>query len=553
MEHTSLGGYSILGQLGRGATGTVFRAKDPNVEREVAIKVLLPALPREVRERLMREARSAERLNHTNIVTLFAVGQQDNVAYIAMELVEGRSLQHMMRAPERITFDKAAQIAAQLAEALDYAHRLGIIHGDVKPASVLVDAAGRAKLTDFGITTSVSATNAQTNAASGSQRYLSPEQVLGQPLDARSDIFALGAVLYEMLARHAPVDRAAGKPYQPLRELDDTIPIALERIVDKALTRNADGRYQRPAEMAADLRGWRPRAPAASALPALDDILGDLDAFSEKLDTEAKALVHKTEEEARHKKAEEERRTTAAAQHGAMATPSQAGDATAPPASPPARKARALDMLRSAPSAAPAENPAVVRRRNVADLNQAMRAWEKYFAEFMHEVAVRCPAVASPYSLRFFGTLPRVTLSHGWTDSRPRSIEGEDCMSYVVLRYRVNPESPAKLMLFRDDVVPCETYLTGLQAVFEVAATAKNDFGQVMKSEFTMTGGPACEIRIQADYDAFTVGLDMINVRQIGRRSCRIPTAEFAGLADDLARYLLGADDDFEKQLNPAK
>jgi hypothetical protein len=126
-------------------------------------------------------------------------------------------------------------------------------------------------------------------------------------------------------------------------------------------------------------------------------------------------------------------------------------------------------------------------------------------------------------------------------------------LNHVVLRYRVNPEVPAKLILFRDDIVPCETYLKGFQAVFEATATTKNDFGQIVKSEFTLKGGPMCEIRIQADYDGFTVGLDMINVRQLGRRSCRLPTADFAPRADDLASYLLGADDEFEKQLTPAK
>ncbi|MFN0298770.1 MAG: serine/threonine-protein kinase [Burkholderiales bacterium] len=547
----SLGVYAIVSELGRGTTGTVFRAKDPNVEREVAIKMLLPSFPDAVRERYMRDVRAACRLNHRNIVSIFDVAKQDGIVYLAMELVEGRSLQKMLRAPERMTFDKAAEIAAQLAEALDYAHRLSVVHRDLKPANVMFDAAGRVKLTDFVVITATG--RAQAGASIASHPYWSPEQIRGELVDARSNVLSLGVVLYEMLARRAPFNGAANDSYPPLRELDSTIPVALERIVDKALTRNPDGRYQRAAEMASDLRSLHPRAPATAPAAATSnevaDLLGDLDAFSNKLDADQQDLDRKAEDEARLKRDEEQRRIAAAT--AVRREQEEIADPTASPTEAP--KKRALDMLRSVPAAAPVENPVIVRRRNVAALNQAMRIWEKYFAEFMHEMSARCPPVAKAYALGFFGTLPKVTLAEGWIDTRPRSIDGEDCLNHIVLRYRVNPEVPAKLMLFRDDIAPCENYLKGLQAVFAATATTKNDFGQIVKSEITLTGGPMCEIRIEADYDAFTVDLNMINVRQLGRRGCHLPTADFAGRADDLASYLLGADDEFEKQLTPAK
>src|SRR3954454_5229326 len=135
--------------------GAVYRAIDPLIEREVAIKTLLPNLPEEVmaevRERFIREARSAGKLNHPSIVTIFDVGEQDGVAYIAMELLEGRSLQQLLKSGERLSYEKVADLAAQMADALDAAQHFKIVHRDVKPANIMVGPTGRAKLTDFGV------------------------------------------------------------------------------------------------------------------------------------------------------------------------------------------------------------------------------------------------------------------------------------------------------------------------------------------------------------------------------------------------------------------
>src|SRR5256885_10050825 len=193
--------------------GAVFRAIDPLIEREVALKTLLPELPEEVmaevRERFLREARSAGRLNHPNIVTIFDVGEHDGVAYIAMELLEGRSLQQVLRDPERLPFERVAELAAQVADALDAAQQYRIVHRDVKPANIMIGAGWRAKLTDFGVAHIESSSMTQTGTALGSPKYMSPEQVLGLPVDPRSDLFSLGVVLYEMLVRRTPFERAS--------------------------------------------------------------------------------------------------------------------------------------------------------------------------------------------------------------------------------------------------------------------------------------------------------------------------------------------------------
>ena len=280
------GRYRIVAELGRGAMGAVYRAVDPLIEREVAVKTLLPNLPEEaiaeVRERFLREAKSAGRLNHPNIVTIYDVGEQEGVAYIAMELLEGRSLQQMLRDPAPLAHDMVADLIAQVAEALDYAQRFKIVHRDVKPANVMVDPAGRAKLADFGVAHVPSSTMTQTGTALGSPRYMSPEQVLGLPIDPRSDIFSLGVVLYEALTRHTPFERAsdtnvfslmhriAGEPHTPARQIDPAVPAAFDRILDRALAKKTEERYQRAGEMAADLRNYRNLGAPAAAPQAAD-------------------------------------------------------------------------------------------------------------------------------------------------------------------------------------------------------------------------------------------------------------------------------------------
>ena len=155
MELRTLGRYKIVGELGRGAMGAVYRAQDPMIDREVAIKTLLPSLPNEVmaevRERFIREARSAGRLNHPNIVTIYDVGEQDGMAYMAMELLQGHSLQQILRHPQRLAFKTVARLIAQVADGLDLAQRFKITHRDIKPANIMVSADMRAKLTDFGV------------------------------------------------------------------------------------------------------------------------------------------------------------------------------------------------------------------------------------------------------------------------------------------------------------------------------------------------------------------------------------------------------------------
>ncbi len=220
-----IGRYEVIGEIGQGAMGTVYRARDPLIEREVAIKsVSIRHLQEEgtdAEARFLREARSAGRLSHPNIVTIYDVGETESLAYIAMEYLQGPTLRELMdRHP--LPLGLALDTAYQMAEALAFAHEHGVVHRDIKPGNVVVTGQrGRVKLTDFGIAHVLNSNQTQTGQMLGSPRYMSPEQAMGREIDGRSDIFSLGAVLYEMLTGEYAFD-------------GDSLPTIIYRVVNDA-------------------------------------------------------------------------------------------------------------------------------------------------------------------------------------------------------------------------------------------------------------------------------------------------------------------------------
>ncbi|MGH8740283.1 MAG: protein kinase domain-containing protein [Burkholderiales bacterium] len=578
----TLGRYKIIGELGRGAMGAVYRALDPLIEREVAIKTLLPNLPEdvmaEVRGRFLREARSAGRINHPNIVTIFDVGEQDGMAYIAMELLEGRSLQSILRDSGRLAYDLVADIAAQVADALDFAQRYSIVHRDVKPANVMIDSMERAKLMDFGVAYVPSSTMTQTGTALGSPRYMSPEQVLGMPVDPRSDIFSLGVVLYEMLARRTPfenpgdttvfalMNRIAGTPHPPLRQVDARVPPAFERIVDRALAKKPEERYQRAGEMAADLRrlGTAPARAAddhektvamrshPAARPIEEDkvrsqLLHDLDKFVEQFDREEQARINAEEQAQLRKEAEMRRWSEEQARKREVFERSLGPTPVAELSNTGTMRRAALDMLRKQGAAQPPKvDPSIARDKRIAELDHAMRNAFQYLAELVRELNEVHPTSEQPYEFIYLGKLPSVMLSDAFVDNRMRHLHGKEVCEHMFMRLRIKPKVPAKVKLLGEDIPRCEQYLKAMKIEFTQRAEAKSDFGKVTRSEFTVSGSLPCEIALRADYDAGMVNLELTNVRRLGRVQYRLATAIFSDIIDDLARYMLGVDDAFE-------
>jgi serine/threonine-protein kinase len=283
--------YRVVRHLASGGMAAVWEAHDELLDRDVAVKILAPHLGEDerARRRFQREARAAAGLSsHPHVVTIYDVGEYAGRVFMVMEIMRGGTLGDRLKSGREIPFETVVRWMREAGEALDAADDAGVVHRDIKPGNIMVLEGPRAKIMDFGIArVRASDVKTQTGVMLGSPKYMSPEQVLGQPADHRSDIFSLGVVLYEMLAG-APPFAGADIPqlmYQvcnarptPPSHLNPAVPEVLDLVVARALEKALEARYQDAGQLAADLRAWaalapREAPPAASApqSPALDE------------------------------------------------------------------------------------------------------------------------------------------------------------------------------------------------------------------------------------------------------------------------------------------
>ncbi|HET9765386.1 MAG TPA: serine/threonine-protein kinase, partial [Thermoanaerobaculia bacterium] len=275
----TLGRYRIERRLGAGAMGEVYLAQDPHIDRQLALKTVLigDASDAEIEERkvrMIREARAAGRLVHPHVVTLFDAGEAGGIFYLAFEFVAGPDLAGRQRLAPPLKLGEVLRIGRQAAEGLDAAHRQGIVHRDIKPSNILLDRQGQVKVSDFGIAKMLGQGTelTQTGSVVGSPHYLSPEQIRGEELDGRSDLFSLGVVLYELLTRHRPFEgetittlvyQILAREPNPIAGLRPGLPERVERTVVKMLAKDRDARFATAQEVADELAACERELPAA--------------------------------------------------------------------------------------------------------------------------------------------------------------------------------------------------------------------------------------------------------------------------------------------------
>ncbi|MFY9845507.1 MAG: protein kinase [Terriglobales bacterium] len=265
------GRYEILAELGRGAMGVVYKARDPKINRAVAIKTISlvgqpPEEELEFRERFVREAEAAGRLSHPGIVTIFDVGEEPDThhPYIVMEYVGGQSLDRLLlREDHKLPVARALQLALELAEALDCAHGQGVVHRDLKPANILMTEDGHAKIADFGVAKLNLSNQTLAGLAIGTPAYMSPEQLNGEAVDGRSDLFSLGVILYTLVTGHRPFQgnsaitvsfKVVHRDPVPATLLNAELPPGLDYIISRAMAKDPAERYQRGMEMVLDIQ-----------------------------------------------------------------------------------------------------------------------------------------------------------------------------------------------------------------------------------------------------------------------------------------------------------
>ncbi|MBN1545279.1 MAG: protein kinase, partial [Syntrophaceae bacterium] len=263
----TLGRYEVVKELGRGAMGTVYLGRDPKIHREVAIKTLRyeeidEDQLDETKKRFFREAEAAGKLSHPNIVTIFDVGEDYEIAYMAMELLDGADLTKYCQKSSLLPAHEAVRIVSAVAHALDYAHSNDVVHRDIKPANIMILKNGDVKVADFGIARVVTSSRTQTGVVLGTPSYMSPEQIAGQKVDGRSDFFSLGVVLYELLTGEKPFKgesiatlmfNITMSPPAALVEINPDVPPGFVSVIEKALAKDRDLRYQSGKQMAEDL------------------------------------------------------------------------------------------------------------------------------------------------------------------------------------------------------------------------------------------------------------------------------------------------------------
>ncbi len=537
----SIGRYMLDEELGRGSMGTVFRASDPLIERSVAIKTVdlgkLDDGTLQPRLRFLREAKAAGRLSHPGIVTVHDVGELEDVAFIVMELVEGRSVKDVLDRGDGIPLPVALDIVRQAAEALDFAHRHGVVHRDVKPGNLMLTRQGMVKITDFGIARVDQTARTRTGILVGSPGYMSPEQLMGKAVDGRSDVFSLGAVLYELATGRGPFDaehredvlalmnNITNRPHEPASRLNPKVPGSLDAIVDRALAKKPADRYESAGKMAAELRAltdWEVRPVAGepdiaklAANPNL--VLPEFDLFAATAPAAPTATATVPVRKPRPPKP-----ASAQATNGLLARLRQ--------------EAEQIEVTGGQDDTVTAS---VMRR---FDVERRMRTAFDFYQQLVRYLGIVKPEISHLYWLDGVGGFVGLKVADAFVDSRLRRDQGRPWLEAIMLT--VVAIAPTTLEV---ECAPGET-----QVMMNRLATAnlryqtgdRPDAGAA--AALNIAGEVTMHVRIMADRDRGRIAFLCRNVAQFGPSNFVVDAATAPDtLFEEFANHLLGSPSKF--------
>ena len=526
----TLGRYVLQEEIGRGSMGTVFKASDPMIERTVAIKTINALQIQdgsvEPRRRFLREAKAAGRLSHPCIVTIYDVGEFEDIAYIVMELLEGRALKDLLDRGDRIALPTAVQIVLQTADALGFAHRQGVVHRDIKPGNLMLTKQGLVKITDFGIARIDQMSRTRTGVVIGSPRYMSPEQVSGKKADGRSDVFSLGIVLYELLTGVAPFDAARPEDFltlmqnivskrpEPASRLNPAVPAALDAVIERALRKNPDERYATADLLAKDLR---------------DVLLGELKSNESKSDIAALAatddlVMPEFDLFAATEPTNGQKRAPAAAKPAAAAA--KGGGAGL------------LERLKSEAEALENEGStdefSAQTLMLALDIERKMRAGFAFCEELVRYLGIVKPEIAHEYALDGVGTFAPPKLADAFVDSKLRRADGRPWMDMITLT--VVSVSPTTLRCERKagDAQPLIDRLTAANLRY---TTEDANGGATLE----IAGEITIYARVMADRERGRLAFLCKNVGQFGAQNIVLDGKTVQdNVFEEFANYLLG-------------